>query len=142
MVIDASVFVSAVVGHEASHQQSIAFLSAILRRRLTAHGPTLLPVEVASAVARNTRNPDRGRETYHAVESSAFLKLHPIDSVLARKAGQLAVTHFLRGADAVYVALAAKLGVSLITLDGEMLERTGSVAYALTPQAWLRENPG
>jgi predicted nucleic acid-binding protein len=50
---------------------------------------------------------------------------------------RFAATLKLRGADAVYVALAAALREPLITLDTEMLERARDVVDAMTPERWL-----
>jgi predicted nucleic acid-binding protein len=44
----------------------------------------------------------------------------------------------LRGADAVYVALAAMRHLPLITLDAEVLERTPASVECLTPAEWLQ----
>ena len=45
----------------------------------------------------------------------------------------------LRGADAVYVALAAICSEPLITLDAEMLERARGIADVFTPEQWLQK---
>ncbi len=46
-----------------------------------------------------------------------------IDEPLTRGATDIAIRQRLRGADAVYVALASQRDGMLITLDREMLER-------------------
>jgi len=51
---------------------------------------------------------------------------------------RLAAKLRLRGADAVYVALAATCREPLITLDAEMLERGRGVVEAFTPEQWLQ----
>jgi predicted nucleic acid-binding protein len=51
---------------------------------------------------------------------------------------RLAARLRLRGADAVYVALAAAYREPLITLDAEMFERASGVAEAFTPEQWLQ----
>jgi len=48
-------------------------------------------------------------------------------------AAQLAADHALRGADAVYVAAALRLGLPLVTLDGEQLQRAEAVISTLSP---------
>ncbi|MBI5909715.1 MAG: hypothetical protein HY848_07165 [Betaproteobacteria bacterium] len=45
----------------------------------------------------------------------------------------------LRGADAIYVALAVHVGVPLITLDKELYRRAPPVARVLTPREWLQQ---
>ena len=61
----------------------------------------------------------------------------PLDASLAVESMRLAAKLRLRGADAVYVALAATCREPLITLDAEMLERARDVTETLTPEQWL-----
>ena len=49
-------------------------------------------------------------------------------------AAQLAADHALRGADAVYVATVLRLGLPLVTLDGEQLHRAQAVISAISPE--------
>ncbi len=64
--------------------------------------------------------------------SNPLLLVHASDE-LAEAAGAIAATHRLRGADAVYVALAAHLNAPLITWDQEQIERTTGAISAITP---------
>jgi len=61
------------------------------------------------------------------------LRIVHVERRLGMSAAQLAADLGLRGADAVYVALAQQLTVPLITLDQEQLDRTGSVISARWP---------
>ncbi|HEV8260717.1 MAG TPA: hypothetical protein VGQ19_08175 [Burkholderiales bacterium] len=54
----------------------------------------------------------------------------------------IAAQYFLRGADAVYAALARQLGTPLVTWDKELLERAAAVVPTFTPADRLRQNPG
>lgn len=49
--------------------------------------------------------------------------LLPLDGVVADRAAELAARFHLRGADAVYAAIAQQFGTTLITLDRQQLER-------------------
>ena len=61
-----------------------------------------------------------------------------MDQSLAHEAAKIAGSRKLRGADAVYVALAFMRREPLLTLDAEMLERARSVAEVFTPEQWLQ----
>lgn len=61
--------------------------------------------------------------------------------IVAEAAATLATACSLRGADAVYVALARQEGAPLITLDREMIERGGTAALVMTPGGWSRQHP-
>lgn len=55
------------------------------------------------------------------------LRLAILDAELAERAAGLAADRALRGADAVYVAVAARLGLPLVTLDPEQRRRADGV---------------
>ncbi len=61
-----------------------------------------------------------------------------VDSTLGHQAALLAAEYRLRGADAVYVALAAARSQPLITLDQEMVQRGPAAVLRLTPSEWLQ----
>jgi predicted nucleic acid-binding protein len=61
------------------------------------------------------------------------LKLVALSEGLAQQAARRASRHFLKGADAIYVALAASSKAPLVTLDDEMLERGAEAVKTLTP---------
>lgn len=63
---------------------------------------------------------------------------HELSDPLADRAAGLAARCKLRGAEAVYVALAEALETPLITLGREILDRSKRIVRALTPAGWLR----
>ena len=50
-------------------------------------------------------------------------RLVPVEADLARRSARIARELKLRGADAVYVALARRLGIPLVTWDRDQLEQ-------------------
>ena len=52
-----------------------------------------------------------------------LVRWYDLDSSRMDKAVQIAILHRFKGGDSVYAALADELGYSLITYDGEILER-------------------
>jgi predicted nucleic acid-binding protein len=67
------------------------------------------------------------------------MNLANLDATLAQRAAQVAARHRLKGADAIYVAVAEAFDASLVTGDGEMLERGASIVNTLSPDQWLAE---
>jgi predicted nucleic acid-binding protein len=62
-----------------------------------------------------------------------------LDVALSHQARALAAQYGLRGADAVYAAVAQQAGSTLISLDHEHLTRLGSIVMVRTPAAVLTE---
>jgi predicted nucleic acid-binding protein len=58
---------------------------------------------------------------------------------LGDQARALAAQYGLRGADAVYAAVAQQAGCTLISLDHEHLTRLGSIVIVRTPTAVLAD---
>ena len=99
--------------------------------------PTLVLVEVAGAVSRTRQQPGRAQSFAAALGGLPDIRLVPLDASLAQLALQLAAQHGLRGADAVYAAVALQSNSTLITLDNEQLTRLIGVVVTLTPTAAL-----
>jgi predicted nucleic acid-binding protein len=141
MVIDASVWVAVFRAGDVHHATGLAFLEAALARGADLHVPSLALVEVAGVFARQSVTGAAARRTVRALTAVPLLQRHDLDDGLADMACNLAARCRLRGADAVYVALAAQLRLPLITLDHEIIDRARRVARAITPAEWLRSQP-
>lgn len=138
MIVDASVWVASVLKDDAHHDVSLAFLHRFVMERQIATLPLLVWAEIAGAVARRTGDTDRGMKVAKLIAAKIWVRGVVLDATLADEAMCLAGKLRLRGADAVYVALAAACREPLITLDAEMLERAHSVAEVFTPEQWLQ----
>jgi predicted nucleic acid-binding protein len=135
--VDASVFVNAFNPLEEGHAKSLAILSAIQERGDPVIVPALLVPEIASAVARATDDSDAAIQYAHATAALPHLTLVSLTTAVARQAAELAATHGLRGADAVYVAVARRYGTTLVSRDAEQLARGATVVGCLTPEEAL-----
>lgn len=139
MIVDASVWVASVLKEDAHHEVSLAFMHRFVKERQIATLPLLAWAEIAGAVARRTGDTGRGLKTAGLLSAQAWVRGVPLDATLAGESMRLAAKLRLRGADAVYVALAATCREPLITLDAEMLERARDVAEVFTPEQWLQK---
>ena len=137
--IDASVHVSALNPAEADSATSQAFLAMVRRHRVPLFCPTLLLVEVAAAVARTFDDTDRAVALAAALRGLPNQTLALLDEALADRAVALAATARLRGADAVYAAVAQQYGTTLITLDRQQLERLPPLVSTALPADVLSE---
>jgi predicted nucleic acid-binding protein len=133
MVVDASVVVSRLVPHDVHHAASRAWLTRHVSDGELVVAPALLLPEIAGAVARRTRVPRLARRAVEAILRLHALRLVPMDTVLARTAADLAGRLRLRGADAVYIATAVTLQLTLITWDVEQRQRAARVIHIVAP---------
>jgi predicted nucleic acid-binding protein len=138
--VDASVFVNAFNPHEEGHAASLQILAAIQDRGDPMIVPTLLIAEVASAVARATDDSDGALQYANATAALPHLTLVSLTTTVARQAASLAATHRLRGADAVYVAVARRYATTLVSRDDEQRTRGATVVVCQTPEEALERS--
>jgi len=136
--IDASVFVNAFNPHEAGHAASLAFLAAVHRQAAPVIIPSLAAVEIASAIARTTDDTDGALGYISAVMGLPYLSVVQVTEPLSRQAATLAATHRLRGADAIYVAVARRYGTVLVSRDREQRARGAGAVDCRTPETAFR----
>lgn len=136
-VIDASVFMAAVRIEEEHYIVSRTFLQRVRAPTVTVFCPMLVLPECAAAIARPTGEAALAEELVALVESFPGLHLVAMELALARRAAQIAIGRRLKGADSIYVAVAEIYHATLVTWDGEMLERGPAIAPTCTPAEWL-----
>jgi predicted nucleic acid-binding protein len=136
--VDASVFVNAFNPHEEGHEASLQILSAIQERGDPVIVPTLLVPEIAAAVARATDDTTGAFQYASAAAALPHLTLVSLTATVARQAADLAATHRLRGADAIYVAVARRYGTTIVSRDDEQRTRGAAVVGCQTPEEALK----
>lgn len=136
-VIDASVYVSRLQATETHHTSSKRLLEVLRMQRIPVSCPTLLWPEVAAALGRGTRDPSLARAAVISLRRLSHHRYVPLDHRLAAEAAELAGKCLLRGADAVYVALAKRLACPLVTLDHQQHSRAANVIQTLSPDELL-----
>lgn len=137
LTLDANVWIAAFDPLDRFHEESAVFLLAAAQRRLRLHGPALLIVEAACALARRAQSSTAGERALEQLRAYPLLTLHPLDDQLLAAAARLGSQRFLRAGDALYAATAALLDAPLISWDSELIRR----ANALTPADWLAAHP-
>ena len=132
-VVDASVWVGYLISSDVHHSVCVGWLDNYLLdgNRITL--PSLALAEIAGAIARRTQTNTAGYEAIDWIEGLPRVRLTNLDGTLARESARIAVDLRLRGADAIYVALAARLSLPLVTCDREMLERAAARTEVRTP---------
>ncbi|MEI6210887.1 MAG: type II toxin-antitoxin system VapC family toxin [bacterium] len=131
--IDASVFVAACRPQESGHVASQAFLAAVREHAFPLIEPSILPIEVASALVRTGSNRVLAGEYATVILNLPMLTLVAMDERFARQAVDLTVATRLRAADAVYATVAAHFGARLVTLDKEQIIRAPKSVMVCRP---------
>jgi predicted nucleic acid-binding protein len=136
-VVDASVWVSRFVDEDIHHEPSRTWLAGRVEEGTTIAAPALLLAEVAGAIARRTNRSELATRALSLLQRLPRMRLVPVEMELAQLAGRLAGDLGLRGADALYVSLAQRLGVPLVTWDRDQRERSAATIDVRTPRDLL-----
>jgi len=137
--IDASILTNALNSREQGSQESQKFLARVEQENCEIICPTLLIPEVAAALSRALADHKKGMAFAMAVRDLPNLRLVSLDDSLAVAAAELAARHRLRGADAVYAAVAKHYQTTLVTNDRQQLERLSGVLPVKRPVQALAE---
>jgi predicted nucleic acid-binding protein len=89
--------------------------------------------EVSGSIARRTGNDQLGYQIVQQIRQLPTLQLITVDDVLGQLAAQIASTYRLRGADAVYLAVARRLQIPLVSWDREQLDRATALVTTYQP---------
>jgi len=136
--IDASVFVASYRSQETCCAISRDLLRLVRQADVPLMEPSILPVEIAAALAHAGEKAEWATEYAESVMAFPCLSLQSLDERMARRALTIATQYRLRGADALYVAVAVKYGARLVTLDAEQLERAPALVEACKPDVATR----
>jgi len=137
LTIDASVFVSSARPSDKLYTTSFKFLKSVRGTKIFC--PTLVLSECGAAIARPTGDSVLSRKLVSLVERFPGMSLVALDQMLAKRAAEIAIDHRLRGADAVYIGVAAAFDAALVSWDQEMLQRCPDSVPALSPEQWMEK---
>lgn len=133
MVVDASVWIGVLRTTDAHHSASRAWMANQTGAGTALMAPLIVLPEVAGPIARITGRPDAGLHAARRVLETPGIRLVDLDRRLMSEALILAARFRLRGADAVYVAVARRFRVPLVTWDQQLAERAMAIVRALRP---------
>ena len=133
VTVDASVWVNSFDRQEVGHEDSREFLDLLAKQAIAIYVPTLILVEVAGAISWSKQDAVQGEAFATALGKIPNLRLIVLDKQLAEEAQRLAARRKLRGADAVYAAVALQENCTLVTTDKEQLTRLTNVVTTQTP---------
>jgi len=139
LTIDASVFISRLREGDEAHEASREFLEALFDRPILIVLPTLVQPEITGAVRRLAGDSHIARRALEVLDPLPNMNLVPLERRLAAEAAHLAAEFGMKGADAVYVAVARLFDTTLVTLDLQQRERCPSAVRVVDPAEALLE---
>jgi predicted nucleic acid-binding protein len=137
--VDASLWVNGFDQRESGHETSRQVLELLRAQTIPIIEPILVLAEVAGAISRTRQGPARAEAFAITLGQLPNVTILPLDEALGQQALALAAQHGLRGADAVYAAVAQQVGCTLISLDNEHLTRLAGLISVQTPEVALAE---
>jgi predicted nucleic acid-binding protein len=134
-VVDASLAVALLQAGDPFYRRAWRWVFGFPASDMRLMAPTLLVPEVAAAIGRGVGEPELARRAVELLLRGLVIDLHPLDASLSARRGAVAIEGKLRGADAVYVALAEQMGAKLVTFDRQQLQRGAAFVDTLEPAA-------
>lgn len=143
LTLDASVYLAALDPNDAASADCQALLQRVHRPSgepaVDILSPTLLLVEVGASVARALGDATVASEMNQRLRYLPRQTMIPLSELLAEETSRLAAQHEVRGADAVYAAVAQLYGSKLVTLDPRQVEKLADVVTVWSPADALRQ---
>lgn len=121
IVVDASVWASRLMAQDANHVASRIWADRYYAKGGLLIAPEYMLIEIAAVLTRQTKRPQVVKRRVRSLYSYIPMQIEPVDAALVQKAIDVATELRLKAGDAVYVALAARMTVPLISWDNEQL---------------------
>ena len=131
--LDASVIVNSIIENEGHHEHSKKLLLKIKNQNILVVLPEIAMPEIASAISKGTGDAELSIQFVKELRKIPNFVFVPVDADISDFASRLAAEKWLRGADAIYVAISSIFNVKLITLDEEQRRKSKDIVKARTP---------
>lgn len=133
-VVDASVAIKWYLpaGSEPFQAEAVQLLNGFVEGKLSLHAPELIAMEVGNVLGRRAPHPETHFDEFLALP----LLRHPSDDTLLRRALRLQTERSVILFDAVYLALAERLAIPLVTDDRDLIKASKGSAVSL--DAWKK----
>jgi predicted nucleic acid-binding protein len=133
VIIDTSAWISRLLPTDSNHAAARKWIDQHLLSGGLLVAPVLFVTEVAAAISRQTGRPVLARRAVTQLYNLPQMSLVPIDQALVEIATNLAANLGIRGADALFVALAQQLNIPLVTFDTEQIQKPIETIQTIRP---------
>jgi predicted nucleic acid-binding protein len=122
IVVDASIWVARLVAEDVFYERVKTWMAVRLEQDDQFLAPSLLLAEIGGAISRRT-TPSLALKAIEQIENLPGLQFVEMEDLLLQEAAHLAAQLGLRGTDSIYVAVAARLDLPMVTLDADQRDR-------------------
>lgn len=128
-VIDSSVLVARFITKDKFHKQAVRLIRDLYKGQRLFHTSMIVPVEVVGAVGRQVGNKEAGKaqRVLNEWKRKGYLNLYELNQPGMESAQHMAISHRLKGADAVIVQIAQELKLPMISYDEHVNKATRSI---------------
>ncbi|MCO5220660.1 MAG: type II toxin-antitoxin system VapC family toxin [Thermomicrobiales bacterium] len=133
IVVDASVWLSAILESDIHHHETLPWRTSIERTGEQIAVPSHFPAEVAGVLSRTGSDRLFITGTLDLIGAESLFTIYPIDVQFGLACAELANSAAVRGSDAIYLALARFLQVPLLSWDRQQRERGALFCRTMTP---------
>lgn len=133
VVVDTSVWISWLLPTDLNHASAHNWISRYVHAGGLLLSPSMLVIETASGISRATNQSAVGAQAARQIYTLSFVQVAPLDQNLVNETADIAATYKLRGADAIFVALAKREAVPLVSFDHEQLTRPTAIIATIRP---------
>jgi predicted nucleic acid-binding protein len=119
-----------------NHAASVDWMSKFIDAGGLLIAPTLLLIEVAAAIARQSGPAAIARQAAQSLQNVSEMRLIPLDATLVQESIDVAADLSLRAGDAVYVAVAQRMSIPLVSWDRQQLQRASTAVATCTPDTF------
>lgn len=132
-IIDTSVYIASIDPAQPFHASAQRWMTSAIARGERIAAPWIIAPEVGSAIGRNTGDPVYAQAAVNYLTRAGAVDLVPVGPALAQRAAAIAAAQQVKGCDAIFVALAAEMGDTLVTLDKQQAARAAAVVAVHQP---------
>lgn len=133
IVIDASVWLSAILPTDVHYQYTVPWKKLIEASGEPIAVPAHFPAEVAGVLSRTGSDRTFIADTLDSIGSGHLFAIYPITVGFGRFCAEMASLAAVRGSDAIYLALAQSLDVPMLTWDRQQREWGSLLCRTMTP---------
>jgi predicted nucleic acid-binding protein len=127
VTLDSSVIVSGLLIFEPRYQESVRILKKVFEGEYLAILPSIVLVEVVSAIKRRTNSEILALKVKEKLLNSKFIEFVDVNFKIMNESAELAAKLGLRGMDTIIVEVSRENNSKLITYDKEILEKLKTI---------------